>query len=89
MKHRKKEVSPMQHQSQGLAKGPTTGTTGLYDEFPVFSAEEIERHIAAGKRMQAEAIAAFLSAAFRRVGALFQRRPAERGDHQPVVPHRA
>lgn len=93
MKHRRKEVSPMQHQSQGLAKGPTAGTTGIIDSTAIVSAAEIERHIAAGKRMQAEAIAAFLTAAFRRVGALFQRRPAGRGAHRPAhrpaVPHGA
>lgn len=82
----------MQHQSQGLAKGPTAATTGIVDSTviitaPIISAEEIERHIAEGKRMQAEAIAAFLKAAFRRIGALFQRRPAHRP--QPAVPHGA
>jgi hypothetical protein len=87
MKHRKKGVSKMQHQSQGLAKGPTVGTTGLFDDAATISGDEIERHIAAGKQMQAEAIAALLTAGFRRLGALFQRHRAV--SHEPAAPHRA
>lgn len=86
----------MQHHSQGLAKGPTAGTTGLLHHDllhgAVFSADDIERHIARGKQMQAEAIAAMLTAAFRRLGGLVQRRPAGHGaavGHEPAVPHRA
>jgi hypothetical protein len=77
----------MQHQSQGLSKGPTAGKTGLYVDHVVISGEEIERHIAAGKRMQAEAIAAFLSGLFRRLGLLFQRRAATSSD--TAMPHGA
>lgn len=87
MKHRRKESFEMQHQSQGLAKGPTAGTTGLIHDDVVISGDEIERHIANGKQMQAEAIAAFLTAGFRRLGSLFQRRPA--ATHEPAVPYRA
>ncbi|MGE5766644.1 MAG: RSP_7527 family protein [Bacteroidota bacterium] len=87
----------MQHRSQGLAKGPTAGTTGLLHDGVAFSADDIERHIARGKQMQAEAIAAMLTAAFRRLGGLVQRRPAGHGStghrptggHAPAVPHRA
>ena len=87
----------MQHHSQGLAKGPTTGTTGLLHHDAVFAADEIERHIARGKQMQAEAIAAMLTAAFRRLGDLVQRRPLAHGraghhpatGHEPAVPHGA
>jgi hypothetical protein len=43
----------------------------------VITGEEIERHIAEGKRMQSEAIAAFLSSAFRRLTALFAPRHAD------------
>jgi hypothetical protein len=77
----------MQHQSQGLDKRPTAGTTGLLSSQLVISSGDIERHIAEGKRMQAEAIAAFLTAGFRRIGSLFQRRPA--AAHEPAVPHGA
>ena len=77
----------MQHQSQGLSKGPTAGTTGLLSSQVVISSGDIERHIAEGKRMQAEAIAAFLTAGFRRIASLFQRRSV--ASHEPAVPHRA
>lgn len=76
----------MQHQGQNLSKRSTAGTTGLLASQAVVTADEIERHIAAGKRMQAEAIAAGLSGVFRRFGALFQRRPAR---HETAVPHGA
>jgi hypothetical protein len=92
MKHRRKGSFQMQHQSQGLAKGPTAGTTGLLYDNVAISSDEIERHIAIGKQMQAEAIAAFFTAGFRRLGSLFQRRPAGHrptGGHEPAVPHRA
>lgn len=87
MKHRKKGSFEMQHRSQGLAKGPTAGTTGFLHDDVVISSDEIERHIAIGKQMQAEAIAAFLTAGVRRLSALFQRRPA--ATHEPAMPHRA
>lgn len=77
----------MQHQNEGLGKGPTAGNTGLFYDLPAISSDEIERHIAQGKRMQAEAIAALFTAAFRRLGTTFQRRPAAPGD--AGVPHRA
>lgn len=69
----------MQHQSQDLSKGPTAGTTGILVSSTVITGAEIERHIAEGKRMQAEAIAAFVSAAFRRVASPFHRRGASAG----------
>jgi len=77
----------MQHQSQDLSKGPTAGKTGLYIDHVVISGEEIERHIAEGKRMQAEAVAAFLSGLFRRLGAVFQRRSGPAGE--TAMPHGA
>lgn len=68
----------MQHHSQDLSKGPTAVKTGIYvSSSTVITGEEIERHIAEGKRMQAEAIAAFLSSAFRRLTALFPPRHAQ------------
>ncbi|WP_193371275.1 RSP_7527 family protein [Pelagibius marinus] len=68
----------MQHQSQDLSKGPNAGKTGIYlSSDKVITAEEIERHIAKGKRMQAEAIAALLSSAFRRLTTLFPPRHAQ------------
>jgi len=77
----------MQHQSQDLSMGPTAGKTGILVSGAVISSAEIERHIAEGKRMQAEAIAAFLTASFRRVAGLFYRR----GDSgaQSAMPHGA
>lgn len=81
MKHRQEGSFDMQHQSQDLSKGPTAGKTGAtITADAVVTSEEIERHIAAGKRMQAEAIAAFLSGAFRRLAALV---PPRHG-HDPV-----
>jgi hypothetical protein len=77
----------MQHQSQGLDKRPTAGTTGLLSSQLVISSGDIERHIAEGKRMQAEAVAAFLSGLFRRLGAIFQRRSGPAGD--TAMPHGA
>jgi len=68
----------MQHHSQDLSKGPTavkTGTTIISET--VITPEEIERHIAEGKRMQAEAIRVFLGGAFRRLTALFPPRHAQ------------
>ncbi len=72
----------MQHQSQDLSKGPTAGKTGILVDDAVISSTDIERYIAQGKRMQAEAIAASLTSAFRRVSALFQGRQAK--DMTPV-----
>lgn len=91
MKHRQEGSFDMQHQSQDLSKGATTGktgtsittdaaTAGAMTSDAALTSAEIERHIAAGKRMQAEAIAAFLSGGFRRLAALF----APRHDHAPV-----
>ncbi len=57
----------MQHQSQGSAKGLTAGTAGILINDRAISAAEIERHIAAGKRMQAEAIAGFFKRCYRRL----------------------
>ncbi len=68
----------MQHQSQDLSKRPTAVKTGIaITSDRVITVEEIERHIAEGKRMQAEAIRAFLGSAFRRLAALFSPRPAD------------
>lgn len=89
MKHRQEGSFDMQHQSQDLSKGATTGKTGITTDAAttgaittdaVITSAEIERHIAAGKRMQAEAIAAFLSGGFRRLAALI----APRHGHAPV-----
>ena len=77
----------MQHQSQDLSKGPTAGKTGVFLNRVVIDNDEIERHIAHGKQLQAEAIAAFLSSAFRRLGTAFHRRPTRSGD--TAMPHRA
>lgn len=68
----------MQHQSQDLSKGSTavkTGSTIALER--MISVEEIERYVAEGKRMQAEAIAGFLTSAFRRLAALFAPRHAQ------------
>ncbi|MGF1628313.1 MAG: RSP_7527 family protein [Kiloniellaceae bacterium] len=77
----------MQHQSQDLSKRPTTGKSGLYIDNVVISADEIERHIAEGKRMQSEAVAAFLTGLFRRLGGAFQRRSGHAG--KTAMPHGA
>lgn len=57
----------MQHQSQGFDAATPAGKAGILDSGTVVTSAEIERHIAAGKRMQAEAIAAFLKGGFRRL----------------------
>lgn len=67
----------MQHQNQDLSKGSAAGKTGILINDAVIRSSDIEYHIAQGKRMQAEAIAASLSAAVRRVSALFSTRSAE------------
>jgi hypothetical protein len=72
MKHRKKGSFVMQHQSQGFENGTAAGTTGIFDQTSLVSSAEIERHIARGKRMQAEAIAAFFRGGFRRLALLIQ-----------------
>jgi len=77
----------MQHQSQDLSMGPTAGKTGILVSGAVISSAEIERHIAEGKRMQAEAIAAFLTGSFRRIASLFHRRGE--GSAETAMPHRA
>ena len=74
MKHHRKGSFDMQHQSQDLSKGPTTGKTGILVDDAVIRSAEIEHYIAQGKRMQAEAIAAALATAARRVSALFSTR---------------
>lgn len=84
----------MQHPIQDPAKGPRAGTAGIRPEAPlvngllfadpVASADEIERHIAEGKRLQAEAIAAMLRALFRRLAAPLRRRPARHGGDLPA-----
>lgn len=82
----------MQHQSQGLAKGPTAGTTGLLHHDAVISADEIARYVARGKQMQAEAIATLLTRAFRRLAGLVQRHPANQptpAGHKPAAQHGA
>lgn len=85
----------MQHHSQHPAKGhqdPDNGpTTGIFVNDGMISSEAIERHIAEGKRLQAEAIAAFLRGCVARVGAAFHRHPAQAGDpaNDGAVPHRA
>jgi hypothetical protein len=63
----------MQHQSQDLTKGPIAGKTGIIFTDTVISSAEIERYVAEGKRMQAEAVAAFLTGLVRRVGGVFRR----------------
>ncbi|GAB4238653.1 MAG: hypothetical protein Tsb0032_42970 [Kiloniellaceae bacterium] len=70
----------MQHQSQDLSKGPSAGKTGILADDAVIRSAEIEHYIAQGKRMQAEAVAAALSAGFRRVSALFA--PRHHGEVQ-------
>lgn len=71
----------MQHQNQDLSKGPTAGKTGITTATDAaITSAMIERHIADGKRMQAEAIAAFLTRTFRRLGALLP----PRHNHAPA-----
>lgn len=88
----------MQHHSQLPAKGhhgpnngPSAGKSGLLVRDETISSEVIERHIAEGKRLQAEAIAAFLRGGFARVAAVFQRHPHQAGApaSNGAVPHRA
>ncbi|MGF1592977.1 MAG: RSP_7527 family protein [Kiloniellaceae bacterium] len=74
----------MQHPIHDPAKGPRAGTAGIHFADPVATADEIEHHIAEGKRLQAEAIAAMLRAAFRRLAAPFRRRPARHGGDLPA-----
>lgn len=87
MKHRNKGSFDMQHQSQDLSKGPAAGKSGLLIDRVVISRDEIERHIAYGKQLQAETMAAILSGAFRRIGAAFHRRPV--AGHETAVSHGA
>jgi len=85
----------MQHHSQHPAKGlqnPAKGpTTDILVSHETISSEAIERHIAEGKRLQAEAIAAFFRSCFRLVGGAFRRPPHQRSDtaRNGAVPHRA
>jgi hypothetical protein len=97
MKHQEGSFA-MQHHSQlpakgnqHPAKGSNAGTTGYLVSHETISSETIERHIAEGKRLQAEAIAAFVRGAFSRVAAAFQRAPAQASDTagNGAVPHRA
>ncbi len=74
----------MQHQSEDLGKGPAAGKSGTIIAKTAISTDDIERHIAEGKRMQAEAIAAFLTEALGRLKAIFHR-PAKAGDDLPQV----
>lgn len=74
----------MQHQSQHPTKGATTGKTDFVLSEETISSEAIERHIAEGKRLQAEAIAAFFAGCARRIGAALHRQPSDN-----AVPHRA
>ncbi len=85
MKHRKKGSFVMQHQSQGFENGTAAGTAGIFDQAPLVSSAEIERHIAEGKRMQAEAIAAFIRGGFRRLALLVRHdRKAGKAEGLPV-----
>jgi hypothetical protein len=74
----------MQHPNQDPAKGPRAGTAGIHFPDPVASADEIERHIAEGKRLQAEAIAAMLRALFRRLAVAFRRPPRRHDGELPA-----
>jgi hypothetical protein len=94
MKHQEGSFA-MQHHSQHPAKGlqnPAKGpTTDILVSHETISSEAIERHIAEGKRLQAEAIAAFFRSCFRLVGGAFRRPPHQRNDtaRNGAVPHRA
>ncbi|MGD1878229.1 MAG: RSP_7527 family protein [Kiloniellaceae bacterium] len=77
----------MMHQSQDLTNGARAGKTGILINGTAISGADIERHIAEGKRMQAEAIAGFLTGLFSRIGATFRRR-ADSGA-ETAMPHGA
>jgi hypothetical protein len=64
----------MQHQSQDFTKKSNAGITGTFAIDSAIEPADIERHIARGKQMQAEAIAALLKGAFRRLGSLIPAR---------------
>ena len=68
----------MQHQSQDFTKKSTVIKTSSLDGGREISSAEIERHIALGKQMQAEAVAAFLTDGFLRLGRLFSRRASSK-----------
>jgi hypothetical protein len=68
----------MQHQSQDFTKKSSVGKTDILDSRWEVSSAEIERHIALGKQMQAEAIAAFLTDSFLRLGRLFSRQASSK-----------
>ena len=70
----------MQHQRQSSAKELNAAQTGAVMTFETISAAEIERHIAEGKRMQAEAVASLFKAGFRRLGNLLHLRPQGGGE---------
>lgn len=79
----------MQHHSQSPAKGIESNSADLIPATRVIGSDEIERHIAAGKRLQAEAIAAFFAGCARRLGAVFHRHPSDGAQSDGAVPHRA
>ncbi|MEQ8356876.1 MAG: hypothetical protein RH942_15145 [Kiloniellaceae bacterium] len=64
----------MQHQNQAPLKGTFAGKTGFHDNGFVVTNADIERHIAEGKRLQAEAVAALFAGGWRRLSALFRLR---------------
>ncbi len=84
MKHQEGRFA-MQHHSQHPAKGHPAGTAGILVNDETITSETIERHIAEGKRLQAEAVAAFFRGCATRIRAVFQRHPSGDG----AVPHRA
>lgn len=85
MKHQEGSFA-MQHHSQRPANG---STTGILVNDGMISSDAIERHIAEGKRLQAEAIAAFLRGCVARVGAAFHRPQAGETANNGAVAHQA
>jgi len=88
MKHQEGSFA-MQHQSQSPAKGYETATAYVIPTERVIGSDEIERHIAEGKRLQAEAIAAFFAGCARRIGAVFHRPQSASGQSGGAVAHQA
>ena len=84
MKHQKGSFA-MQHHSQN----DKTGTAGILATDVVITSDVIERHIAEGKRLQAEAVAAFLRGSFARVASVFHRNQADDTANGGAMPHRA
>ena len=64
----------MQHQSQDFTKKSDAGTTGTVFVVGDIDPAEVQRRIARGRQMQAEAVAALLKGAFRRLGSLIPTR---------------